>query len=185
MRVAVVVAATLLLAQAAGADEVEKRAQADPRGEVVIGNVAGEVQVTGWDRNEVHVLADLAQGVQRLDFKTSGARTTIEVVLPKGRSYQGSTDLVVQVPRNSSLVINTVSADQTIKDVRGSQRLQSVSGQIQPEAWNEDVQVKNISGEVNVRGHNGKGTIRLNTVSGDVRLEDVGPELDLDRKSVV
>ena len=104
MRVAVTVAAALLLAQAARADEVEKSAQADPRGEVVIGNVAGEVQVTGWDRNEVHVRADLDDEVQRLDFKTSGARTTIEVVLPKGRNYQGSTDLVVQVPRNSSLV---------------------------------------------------------------------------------
>ena len=179
MRVAVVIAATLLLARAAGAEEVEKRAQADPRGEVVIVNVAGEVQVTGWDRNEVQVNAELEEGVQRLEFKTSGARTTIEVVLPKGRSYHGSTDLVVHVPRNSSLVTQTISADQTIKDVRGAQRLQSVSGQIQTEAWNEDVQVKNISGEVNVRGHNGKGTIRLNTVSGDVRLEDVGPELDL------
>jgi hypothetical protein len=88
----------------------------------------------------VHVRADLDDEVQRLDFKTSGARTTIEVVLPKGRSYQGSTDLVVQVPRNSSLVINTVSADQTIKDVRGMQRLQAVSGTIQTELWNEDLE---------------------------------------------
>jgi DUF4097 and DUF4098 domain-containing protein YvlB len=179
MRVAVVVAATLLLAQAAGAEEIEKRAQADPHGEVSIVNVAGEVQVTGWDRNEVQVNADLEDGVQRLEFKSSGARTSIEVVLPKGRTYEGSSDLVVHVPRNSSLVTQTISADQAIKEVRGSQRLQSVSGQIQTEAWNEDVQVKNISGEVNVRGHNGKGTIRLNTVSGDVRLEDVGSELDL------
>jgi DUF4097 and DUF4098 domain-containing protein YvlB len=179
MRVAVVVAATLLLAQAAGAEEIEKRAQADPHGEVSIVNVAGEVQVTGWDRNEVQVSADLEEGVQRLEFKSSGARTSIEVILPKGRTYEGSSDLVVHVPRNSSLVTQTISADQTIKEVRGSQRLQSVSGQIQTEAWNEDVQVKNISGEVSVRGHNGKGTIRLNTVSGDVRLEDVGPELDL------
>ena len=63
MRVAVAVAATLLLAQSAGAEEVEKRAQADPRGEVVIVNVAGDVQVTGWDRNEVQVNADLSDGV--------------------------------------------------------------------------------------------------------------------------
>jgi DUF4097 and DUF4098 domain-containing protein YvlB len=177
--VAVVIAATLLLAQAAGAEEVEKRAQADPRGEVVIVNVAGDVQVTGWDRNEVQVNADLSDGVQRLDFKTSGARTTIEVVLPKGRSYHGSTDLVVHVPRNSSLTTNTVSADQTIKDVRGMQRLQSVSGQIQTELWNEDLELKNVSGEVSVEGHSGKGTLRATTVSGDLRLRHVGPEMEL------
>jgi DUF4097 and DUF4098 domain-containing protein YvlB len=179
MRVAVVIAAMLLLARAAGAEEVEKRAQADPRGEVVIVNVAGDVQVTGWDRNEVQVNADLSDGVQRLDFKTSGARTTIEVVLPKGRSYHGSTDLVVHVPRNSSLTTNTVSADQTIKDVRGMQRLQSVSGQIQTELWNEDLELKNVSGEVSVEGHSGKGTLRATTVSGDLRLRHVGPEMEL------
>ena len=133
MRVVVTVAAALLLAQSARAEEVQKSAQADPHGEVVIGNVAGEVQVIGWDRNEVHVKADLSEGVEKLEFRTSGARTTIEVVLPKGQSYQGSTDLMVQVPRNSALVINTVSADQTIKEVRGTQRLQAVSGMIQTE----------------------------------------------------
>ena len=121
------------------------------------------MQVTGWDRNEVQVNADLSDGVQRLDFKTSGARTTIEVVLPRGRSYQGSTDLVVHVPRNSSLSTNTVSADQTIKDVRGMQRLQSVSGQIQTELFNEDLEIKNVSGEIAVRGHNGKGMLRATT----------------------
>jgi DUF4097 and DUF4098 domain-containing protein YvlB len=180
MRVAVAVAAILLLAQAAGAEEIEKRAQADPRGEVVIVNVAGDVQVTGWERNEVQVNADLSDGVQRLDFKTSGARTTIEVVLPKGhRSYQGSTDLVVHVPRNSSLTTNTVSADQTIKDVRGMQRLQSVSGEIQTELWNEDLEIKNVSGEISVTGHSGKGTLRATSVSGDLRLHHIGPEMEI------
>ena len=151
----------VLLAQAAGAEEIEKRAQADPRGEVVIVNVAGDVQVTGWDRNEVQVdRRPRRTSVQRLDFKTSGGRTIIEVVLPKGRSYHGSSDLVVHVPRNSSLETNTVSADQTIKDVRGMQRLQSVSGMIQTELFNDELEVKNVSGEITVRGHNGKGALR-------------------------
>ena len=179
MRVAVTVAVALLLAQTARAEEIDKSAQADPRGEVFIGNVAGEVQVTGWDRNEVHVKADLSEGAERLDFKTSGARTTIEVVLPRGHSYQGSTDLVIQVPRNSSLVINTVSADQTIKDVRGTQRLQAVSGMIQTELWNEDMELKNVSGDVIVKGHDGKGVLRATSVSGGLRLEDIGPEMEL------
>ncbi|HEV8330646.1 MAG TPA: DUF4097 family beta strand repeat-containing protein [Steroidobacteraceae bacterium] len=179
MRVVVTVAAALLLGHAARADEVDKSAQADPRGEVVISNVAGEVQVTGWDRNEVHVRADLSDDEQRLEFRTSGARTTIEVVLPRGHSYRGSTDLVVQVPRNSSLTMTTVSADQTIKDVRGMQRLQAVSGTIQTELWNEDIEVKNVSGEVYVRGHSGKGTLRATSVSGGLRLEDIGSEMEL------
>jgi DUF4097 and DUF4098 domain-containing protein YvlB len=180
MRVAVTVAAALLLAQAARADEIEKSAQADPRGEVVISNVSGDVQVTGWDRNEVHVSADLSdEEDQRLEFKTSGARTTIEVVPSRGHNYHGSTDLVVRVPRNSSLTMTTVSADQTIKDVRGMQRLQAVSGTIETELWNEDIELKNVSGEVHVRGHNGKGVLRAGSVSGGLRLDDIGSEMEL------
>jgi DUF4097 and DUF4098 domain-containing protein YvlB len=179
MRVVVLVAAALTLAQAAGAEEVVRKATADPRGEVVIGNVAGEVQVAGWDRNEVQVHADLSSGVERLEFESSGARTTIKVVLPKGRNYEGSTDLLVNVPRGSSLSINTVSADQTVKDVRGMQRLQAVSGVIQTELYNEDLEVRNVSGDVTVRGNNGKGEVRLTTVSGSVQLQDIGPEMEL------
>lgn len=179
MRGFVTLAAALLLAQSAGAEEIEKSAQADPRGEVVIGNVAGEVQVTGWDRNEVHVSADLGESVEKLEFRTSGARTTIEVVLPKGSSHHGSSDLVVQVPRNSSLTINTVSADQTIRDVHGMQRLQAVSGMIDTEVWDEEIELKNVSGEIMVHGNDGKGVLRVTTVSGDVSLEDIGPEMEL------
>jgi DUF4097 and DUF4098 domain-containing protein YvlB len=180
MRVAGVVAAALLLAQAAGAEEIQKRLQADPRGAVIIANVAGDVQVIGWDRNEVQVVAELADERQRLDFKSSGGRTTIEVVLPRGRINHGSTDLVVHVPRNSSLETNTVSADQTIKDVRGAQRLVAVSGMIQTELFNDEVQVRNVSGEIAVRGHGGKGSLRARTVSGDMRLQDIGPEIELE-----
>jgi DUF4097 and DUF4098 domain-containing protein YvlB len=178
MRLAGMVAAMLLLAQAAGAEEIEKRMQADPRGEVAIANVAGDLQVTGWDRNEVQVLADLGDGA-KLDFKSSGGRITIEVVLAKRRTHHGSTDLVVRVPRNSSLETNTTSADQTIKDVRGTQRLLSVSGMIQTELYNDEVEVTNVSGEITVRGHNGKGTLRARAVSGDLRLQDIGPEMEL------
>jgi len=72
-----------------------------------------------------------------------------------------------------------VSADQTIKDVRGTQRLQAVSGMIQTELWNEDMELKNVSGDVIVKGHDGKGVLRATSVSGGLRLEDIGPEMEL------
>src|SRR5678815_3726354 len=111
--------------RSASAEEIQKSAQADPRGEVVISNVAGEVRVTGWDRNEVHVSADLSDDNQRLEFRTSGARTTIEVMLPKGRSYHGSTDLVVQVPRTSLMVWSALTVVIVSELLRGMQRLQA------------------------------------------------------------
>src|SRR4029453_8558789 len=100
---------------AAQAEEVTKSGPAGPKGEVDIVNVAGNVEVMAWDRAEVRVEADLGSGVERLDFKTDGARTSIKVVLPRMSGSSGSSELVVKIPRDSSLDVNTVSADQRVK----------------------------------------------------------------------
>lgn len=174
------VAAILLLACAhqAGADQVERRAPADPSGEVEIGNVAGDVQVRGWDRAEVQVTAALSEQA-RLAFERDGRRTVIKVLAQKGGDLHCGCELTVHVPSASALTVNTVSADQTISAVRGAQRLQAVSGNITTEVWNEEFEIKTASGDVSVHGHGGTALARVTTISGDLRLEDTGSELEL------
>lgn len=171
-----------LTAGAAQAEEVTKSGPADPKGEVSIVNVAGDVEVVGWDRAEVEVHADLGSGVERLDFKTEGAHTLVKVVLPKMGGSSGASDLVVRVPRDSSVNVNTVSADQRVASVRGTQRLQAVSGSVETEFGPGDLEVKTVSGSITARG-TGKGTVRATTVSGDVQLDKIGRELDLNTVS--
>jgi len=179
MRLAVCIAAALLCAQHAVADTVEKSVAAEPRGEVEITNVSGDVQVSAWDSPEVAVTAELGSGVERLDVLNESHRTIVRVVLPKGRSSGGSSDLMVRVPRDSSLTINTVSADQTIADVRGAQRLQAVSGSITTQSWGSEFEAKTVSGEITVRGHGGGAPTRVSSVSGNISLDGVGGELEL------
>ncbi|MGH8187643.1 MAG: DUF4097 family beta strand repeat-containing protein [Steroidobacteraceae bacterium] len=183
MRVAVIVAAALVWAQQANAEPVDRRAAANPRGEIDISNVAGSVNVVGWNRSEVHVQGDLGSDVERLEFDADGRRTRIRVVLPQESSRGGSADLTIHVPRDSSVKATTVSADQKISEVRGAQRLKAVSGDIETDAWDEDFEIETISGEITVRGHGGKGAARVTTVSGDVRLEDIGRQLDIENVS--
>ena len=73
--------AALLLAPLAWGDEeqVDKRAPADPQGEVEVSNVAGNVSISGWDRNEVQVTGSLGEDVERLDFISEPKRTIIRV----------------------------------------------------------------------------------------------------------
>jgi DUF4097 and DUF4098 domain-containing protein YvlB len=164
----------------ASAESLEKTLPADPRGEVKIVNVAGEVHVVGWDRSEVKVRAELGEGVERLDFDSAGGRTRIEVVLPRRGSRSGASDLFVHVPRESALIVNTVSAEQTIEGVRGAQRLQAVSGAIMTESWGREFEANSVSGEIDVRGHGGEGAVRVTTVSGDMRIVNMGPEVELE-----
>ena len=68
-------------ASADASTEINKRAPADPAGEVQISNTAGSVIVTGWNRNEVEVTGELGEGTENLEFVTSGKLTRIKVVL--------------------------------------------------------------------------------------------------------
>lgn len=166
-------------AQYVAAEEVTKTTPADARGEVEIVNVSGAVEVDGWDRAEVRVDASLGSSVERLEFRRDGQRTYIKVILPKGRGSSGSSDLIVKIPRDSSLTVNTVSAEQRIKGVHGAQRLQAVSGDIETEFGPGDIEAKTVSGNILARGRDDKGSVRATTVSGDLQLDDGGPELDL------
>jgi DUF4097 and DUF4098 domain-containing protein YvlB len=161
------------------AEEVTRKNAADPRGEVDVINVAGSVEVVGWDRAEVQVEADLGSNVERLDFRTEGTRTVVKVVLPRMSGSSGASDLIVKIPRDSSLNVNTVSADQRISAVRGGQRLQAVSGSIETEFGPGDLEVKTVSGDILGRGMDGKGSVRATSVSGDIQLDKIGPNLDV------
>jgi hypothetical protein len=183
MRLAGFIATALALAQPAGADTIERRSPADPRGAVEIVNVSGEVQVSGWDKPEILVSAETGSSIEQLEIKSEGPRTLIKVVLPKGRSTSGPADLSVRIPRDSSLSVNTISASQTIDNVRGAQRLQAVSGSINTQAWAGDFEAKTVSGDLTVKGHGGAGLARATTVSGDMILHNMVNELEINTVS--
>lgn len=177
--------AALLLGATSGAwgeDEersIERTVPADARGEVEIVNLAGDVKVRGWDRAEIQIHAELGEGVQKLDVQSSKGRTSINVIVPGGRR-SGTTDLIVEVPRDSTLLVKTVSADQLITEMRGVQRLQAVSGSINTQVWGEEFSIRTISGEATVAGHKLPSIANVNTVSGDVTLSGIVGELNLE-----
>jgi DUF4097 and DUF4098 domain-containing protein YvlB len=180
------IALALSLSATVGYGEpIEKRAPADPKGEVEIVNIAGSVRVMGWNRAEVDVRGELDDSAERLDFVSEGTRTVIRVVLPRNRSNSGGSDLIVRIPEASSLTVNTISADQEIDGVKGAQRLQAVSGLIHSEVSGEDFQAKTISGDVLVAGASGAkpAIYTVTTVSGDLTLSKISGEVDVETVS--
>jgi DUF4097 and DUF4098 domain-containing protein YvlB len=174
----------LLIACQARAESVERRTDADPRGEVEVVNVAGSVRITGWERAEVQVNAELGRGVERLDVLRDGDHTLIKVVFKSGSWSSGEGNLEIHIPRDSRLTTNTVSAAQAISDVHGAQRLQSVSGNIDTQVWEGEFQAKSVSGNVRAKGQATKskavaGQVRVTTVSGDAVIDSIGSELEL------
>ena len=118
-------ALALLPAQSdAAARNIDQHQAADPNGTVEIQNVAGSVEVSGWDKPEVSVTGQIGERVERVDLTNDGHRTIVHVVLPSGSTWggDGSARLVVHVPKASALEVSLVSADLDVTGVSGAQQ---------------------------------------------------------------
>ena len=170
-----------LVGTAAFADTpIDEILDADADGEVVISNVAGSVEVSGWSRNQVQVTGSLGSGADELIFERDGNDVLIKVKLPRFNMRSGSSDLIVQVPERSELKINTVSADIDVEGVQGEQRLESVSGDIVTDVYGPEIYADSVSGDIELEGNNQEADIAANSVSGDIDITDLSGEMKVE-----
>lgn len=162
----------------AGTHEVDEHRSADPQGQVEIVNVAGRIDVGGWDKPEIEVAGTLGSESDKLDISSAGNRTTIRVVDSDADDQHwririhGHHDatLSVHVPRGSSLSASLVSADLSVRDIQGNQELQTVSGNVTTAAAH-DVRIHTVSGDIHLTAGADSRLLELGTVSGDLDVE--------------
>jgi DUF4097 and DUF4098 domain-containing protein YvlB len=183
---AIMAASVALAAGAACASDFHEQVAADPRGEVDVSNISGSIVISGWDKPEVAVSADLSGDSQRVRVMTGGGHTRVCVTNGDSNGCNstgwhgrtGSVDLQIQVPRQSQLDVAAVSADVTSRGVSGTQRLHSVSGDIHAELGSGDDEVNTVSGSVTLQGSGQDGRLHVATVSGDLKATNVAGELE-------
>jgi DUF4097 and DUF4098 domain-containing protein YvlB len=159
--------------------EVDQRIAADASGQVVVNNVAGSVKVEAWDRAEVAVTGSIGADVQRLDLGRDGNRVTVKVMLPKLAALDDAdADLMVRVPKASSVEITTASADIAVHDVTGALRLKTVSGEIEARGTAQDCEFKSVSGDIRVAAAAAPARVIAYSVSGNLVVDDLSGELE-------
>jgi len=159
------------------ATEINESMDAAADGTVSISNVAGSVDVQGWSRNQVEITGELGDDVEELIFERDGDEIEIKVKSKRRNSHDIDSDLVVKVPRGSSLEVHTVSADIDVAELTGEQSIESVSGDISTEAHASDIDVNSVSGDLEIEGDNQSMRSRLSSVSGDIDTENLSGEI--------
>jgi hypothetical protein len=165
---------------------VDEHRPAEAAGQVEIQNVAGRVEVVGWDKPEVAVTGTLGADIERLDISSAGARTTVHVVVHESHGIHlgwrsespDEARLVVHVPQRSSLSTSLVSADLSVTGVAGNQELQTVSGDITTAAQHE-LRVQTVSGDIHATAGPDSRMLDISTVSGDLTLSGGAGELSV------
>jgi hypothetical protein len=161
------------------ATSVDEHRPASPQGAVEINNVAGSIDVQGWDKSEVAVTGTIGKGVERVEVTGEGNRTSIRVVLPQGHNWNGddgAAHLVIHVPTHSSLTTSLVSSDLKVSTVRGGLELRSVSGNISGEGGG-DVHVNSVSGDIHFAAPSAK-VIEVKAISGTIVLSGGNPDIE-------
>ncbi|MEM1178156.1 MAG: DUF4097 family beta strand repeat-containing protein [Acidobacteriota bacterium] len=147
------------------------------QGRLSLDNVNGDVEIEGWDKDEVELVANIRSGDRdmlkevEIDVDINGDRIHIETDYPDSKGGWGrdwaEVDYQLKVPRGTELA--------EISLVNGSLRLEAVAG---------DVEASLVNGSLNARGLS--GSVELSSVNGgvDLALDRLGDGQRIDVESV-
>jgi DUF4097 and DUF4098 domain-containing protein YvlB len=165
---------TPLLAFAGEAVDKKWDVKADVR--VSVENIAGEIEIQGWGRNEVQLTGRLGDSVDELEINKTDSGLDISVINRDQRNID-ETQLILRVPESAVIVASAVSADIEISAMN-SEKLSasSVSGDVVIHATSEWVSMESVSGDVEFSGQTER--ISAESVSGDVELSGVSGRIE-------
>ena len=166
--------ALMPLAVVAG-QSVDERWDIDAEATVSIENLAGEIVIQAWDKNEARLTGELGDSVDELEIDASRSRLQITVMNRNNRNVD-STDLKLMVPHGANIDASAVSADIVVSGLDNDKlTASSVSGDVEVEASSQRVSIESVSGDVEFSGHTER--ISAESVSGDINLSGISGEI--------
>ena len=171
--------ATSLLAQVT--QDFHRTVPLSATGRISLDNVNGNVEITGWDRNEVQIDAvKKARDQQRLDearieVNVSGDSVEIKTRYPEGHTNNNpaSVHYELHVPQNARLGhINLVNGSLTVQKVSGEVTANLVNGKLRVDDLAGRADLSSVNGgiEANYASLNNVRDIKLNSVNGSIEL---------------
>ncbi|ASM48982.1 hypothetical protein PESP_a0780 [Pseudoalteromonas espejiana DSM 9414] len=209
---AILLGLSLLPLSVIAGDKIDKQIEVPSGGTIFIENQRGDVNITGWDKNEFKVSGELDDKAQGFELKTTGDKTEFIVKMPRhlgwGSNGDGS-NLTVFMPKSSSLEfagvnvsvvaktlnngaeVDVVNGEITVDDITGNIKLTTVNGDVNAENLNGNIQFETVNGEINDRQSTGElrfsavnGDIKSNSTASDIRLENVNGDIDFTLSSI-
>ncbi len=191
------VLAISLSAQAGVRDEVIKTFEVDERAELRLENVNGEVEIQGWNKNEIKVTAVISAKNQEardritIEMDENSRGVSVETHYEKssgwGSNHSGSVDYTVMVPNNTRLSsIDLVNGSLTVEDVSGEMNIDLVNGSIVAKGLASDSEINSVNGSIEVHYESLSDDLRdisIDTVNGRIELnlpENISANVDIE-----
>ena len=159
--------------------QVDETRDADPDARIDVEIISGNIEVRGWDRNQVQVTGTIGDDVKALEVSGSGSSISIDLDVPDSwgrRRREIDARLEISIPNGARLSVETVSADITVTEINGTVELGSVSGTVKVSGSPSRAEVETVSGDIEVKGD--QTAITAESVSGDVELTGVAETVE-------
>jgi len=177
LRLAIMTIGLLAAVAATAGDKIDETRKVDADAEIHINNLAGTIDVIGWDKNEVRIEGTLDDKAKKLEITGNDSDLSIKVKYPrKTRNIRGS-ELTIHIPRGCRLETESVSCDVTVRDVDGPVEIESVSGEITVTGKPRSVEIASVSGVIEVDTETDE--VEIESVSGDIFVNNVSRRLSL------
>ncbi|MDR3746540.1 MAG: DUF4097 family beta strand repeat-containing protein [Acidobacteriota bacterium] len=189
----------LLLAIPAYAEvtqEFHRTVPLSANGEVSLSNINGNVEITGWDRNEVQIDAvKKARDQQRLDearIEVEAGSTSVRIKTEyphHGTNNNPATvHYTLHVPQNARIdKIDLVNGSLTVQKINGEIQASLTNGKARIDDLAGPVEISSVNGgiEANYASLNNVREIRLKSVNGSIQLGlPASPNADINASTV-
>ena len=185
---------------AAQTEELVRVIAMEPGGRFSLGNVSGDITVTGVDGDDLTIRAtkrvagpgtDEADALDRVEIRIEerGNRVVVETDYPRRpRSFLQSlaslfsggvrepfvaVDYLVTVPRGTAVAIESFDGDVTVEGVNGETQVALVSGDGRLASLARLIEVETFSGDLDLTDVRSDEVLTVETVSGQIDIERV------------
>ncbi|MBU0741092.1 DUF4097 domain-containing protein [bacterium] len=178
LRLAMLAVCLCVATTATAGDRVDETRKVEKDAKISIDNLAGTIEVIGWDKHEVRIQCDLDPKAKKLEITGGEGDLGIKVKYPRKirGEFKGS-ELVVQVPHGCRVETESVSADVSVRGVDGKVGIESVSGEIAVRGNPRSLEIASISGLIDVDAET--DDVEIESVSGDIFLQNVRKRLSV------
>jgi DUF4097 and DUF4098 domain-containing protein YvlB len=170
--------ATMSLAVAASAQDFQKTYRIGAGSQIRIGNVSGDVIVTGYDGDSV-IVKGTKHGRDRdqleIQDRSGTSNVDIGVQYPKHCNCDASIRFDIQVPRSLNFDFDHISS------VSGDVQVTGVTGRLNASTVSGDVHIKNVSGSVSASAVSGDVKVEINRLDGsdDMKFSTVSGDVSV------
>ena len=165
--------AGLLMAQSTRRTEKDIATTTTPR--VSISNLAGNIQVKGWDRLSVHVTYTIATprvAVDTVQIPSRGPADKVHLrtylVDRSGGDSSPVVDYIVQVPSGASLEIHDPQGSVQVNSVNGDTSVDSLGGNISVADSSGHLSIRSVGGNIEVIRPSGR--VEAYSINGDLHF---------------